>query len=418
MNAREERGLVIAAVCKLNRAEKIWHVPSQSKADTMYTVNPATQTCTCPDHQEAGFKCKHLYAVEFTIKREFNPDGTVTDTKSVTFTEKVTYTQDWPAYNLAQSIEKDRVQELLFELCSGLAEPQRPPTRGQKPHTIQDAIFAIVFKVYSMFSSRRFSSDLREAHKRGFLSKDIPGAKTTALMENPLFTPILKALIAKTAAPLKAVETDFAIDSSGFSTNKFKRWYDQKYGVTKLKHVWVKTHICSGVKTHAVTAVRILDKDAADSPQFIPLVKETSRTFTIGEVSADKAYASLDNFEEVAGMGGQAFIAFKSNASGKVGGAYEKAFHYFQFKAEEYLQHYHKRSNVESTFSAVKRKFGDSVRSKCDFAMVNEVLCKLLAHNICCLIQEQCELGIEPIFWQNEEREPSAQAMILSMPSA
>jgi hypothetical protein len=59
---------------------------------------------------------------------------------------------------------------------------------------------------------------------------------------------------------------------------------------------------------------------------------------------------------------------------------------------------------VESTFSAIKRKFGDSVRSKTEVAMVNEVLCKILCHNICCLIQEQCELGIEPIFWKDGAR--------------
>ena len=83
-------------------------------------------------------------------------------------------------------------------------------------------------------------------------------------------------------------------------------------------------------------------------------------------------------------------------------------FHYFQFKQEEYLTHYHKRSNVESTFSMVKRKFGDSVRSKSDAAMVNEVLCKLLAHNLCCLIQEECELGIDTVFWpEKAEAEPA-----------
>jgi hypothetical protein len=38
-------------------------------------------------------------------------------------------------------------------------------------------------------------------------------------------------------------------------------------------------------------------------------------------------------------------------------------------------------------------------------AMVNEVLCKVLAHNICVLIQEQCELGVEPVFWPEESRE-------------
>ena len=62
------------------------------------------------------------------------------------------------------------------------------------------------------------------------------------------------------------------------------------------------------------------------------------------------------------------------------------------------MSHYHKRSNVESTFSMMKRKFGDAVRSKSDVAMVNEVLCKVLAHNLCVLNQEECELGIEAMF--------------------
>ena len=92
---------------------------------------------------------------------------------------------------------------------------------------------------------------------------------------------------------------------------------------------------------------------------------------------------SLENFEAVAECGGTAFIAFKANATGGVGGMFEKMFHYFQFKQEEYMQHYHQRRNVESTFSMVKRKFGDAVRSKTDVAMVNEVLCKFLCHNLC-----------------------------------
>jgi transposase len=401
MDAREQRGLVIAAVCKLNKTESGWLVPSQSGVDKVYTVDPVKQTCTCPDHTESGHKCKHIYAVEFTVKREYNPDGTITDTKTLTLTEKVTYKQDWPAYNLAQKIEKDRLQVLLADLCRGVPEPERPPRPGQQPHTFKDSIFAIVFKVYCTLSARRFSSDLRESHARGYISTAMPGSKTCAFMENPAFTPILKAMVAKSATPLKAVETNFAIDSSGFSTCKFERWYDIKYGVTKQRHVWVKCHIACGVKTNVVTAIRILDKDAADCPQFVPLVKDTRKEFTIGEVSADKAYLSLENFEEVAGMGGNAFIQFKNNTTGAIGGVFEKMYHYFQFNQEEYMDHYHKRSNVESTFSMVKRKFGDSVRSRNDVAMTNEVLCKFVCHNLCCLIQEQCELGIETVFWKD-----------------
>ena len=58
-------------------------------------------------------------------------------------------------------------------------------------------------------------------------------------------------------------------------------------------------------------------------------------------------------------------------------------YHYFMFKrVTNSLAHYHLRSNVESTFSMMKRKFGDGLRSKTDTAMVNETLCKVLCHNL------------------------------------
>jgi transposase len=51
-------------------------------------------------------------------------------------------------------------------------------------------------------------------------------------------------------------------------------------------------------------------------------------------------------------------------------------YHYFEFKNEEFLEHYHKRSNAETTFHMIKSKFGDAVRSKTEVAQVNEVLLK------------------------------------------
>ena len=78
-------------------------------------------------------------------------------------------------------------------------------------------------------------------------------------------------------------------------------------------------------------------------------------------------------------------------------------FHYFQFNQEEFMARYHQRSNVESTFSMLKAKFGDGVRSKTDVAMRNEVLAKILCHNIVVLISAMYELGIDPIFWHNQQ---------------
>lgn len=401
MDAREERGMVIAAKCRIVKNGNGYTVPSAKLDGSTYTVFPHGEKacCSCPDFQERQVKCKHLWAVSYVIQREKNGDGTTTVTERLTVTEtfekKTTYPQQWKAYNAAQSIEKDRVQELLFDICRGIPEPERTG-RGRKPHSVRDSIFAMTFKVYSTLSARRFSSDLREAHRRGFLSREIPGLKVAVIMEDEKFAPILKQCIAKSALPLRAVETNFAIDSSGFGSSRTETWIDQKYGTPRRKAVWVKAHIACGVKTNIVTAVRILDKDSADSPQLPALVKETATGFTIGEVSADKAYCGLANFEAVAGCGGEFFPAFKSNATGAIGGHFEKAFHYFSFKQEEYLAHYHRRSNVESTFSMIKRKFGGEVRAKTDAAMVNEALCKILAHNLCCLIQEEQELGIDP----------------------
>jgi transposase len=418
METREQRGLIIAATCRLNRNDDgTWSVPSQSHAETVYRVNLETKACTCPDCTESGFICKHYYAASIVSKRDVLPNGTVIETKSVTLTEtKVKYTQDWPAYNLAQATEKRRLRVLLQDLCRNLPERERPADRpGPKPHLVRDCVFSMAYKVYCGLSSRRFSTDLLEAHEAGFISRPIPGVKVTCFFEDPYFTPILNGLVSYSARPLRAVERSFAIDSSGFGTTRHERWYDAKYGVTRLKTVWVKTHIACGTATNVVTAVRILDKDAGDCPQFVPLVKETRYGFEIDEVSADKAYVSVENFEEVAALGGQAFINFKDNSTGAAGGLFEKAYHYFQFNQEEYMAKYHKRSNVESTFSAIKRKFGDFVMSRSDAGMVNEVLCKILCHNLTCLIQEQETLGISPVFWKDEPADVIDAPAVLPM---
>jgi transposase len=119
----------------------------------------------------------------------------------------------------------------------------------------------------------------------------------------------------------------------------------------------------------------------------------------LSEVSADKGYASRSNTDAVSDLGAKPFISFGSHHRGNGGGTWAKMYHYFEFRKDEFLQHYHKRSNVESTFSMMKRKFGDGLRSKTDVAMVNETLCKVLCHNLVVLIHEMYELGIDPVFW-------------------
>lgn len=406
MTDREQRGLVIAAMCKLSRNDEGWQVPSQSRGETIYTVNLEAQTCTCLDHTDGGHKCKHQYAAEIVMNRETDRHGNIIETKSVTFTEKkITYKQDWPKYDKAQQTEKKRFQSLLFDLTRNVPNPDRDPERpGRKPTPMSDKVFACAFKVYSTFSARRFGCDLADATEKGYLSA-LPNSNTISrYLEMPELTPILHDLVEQSALPLRSIETTFAPDSTGFSSSRFVRWYDEKYGVTRSGHDWVKAHAMVGTKTHVVTAIEIEHRDAADAPQFKKLVETTAKNFTIREVPADKAYLSHENLEMVEQLGGTAYIPFKSNSvQGEAGRLWEKMFLFFQFHQEEFAQHYHQRSNAESVFSMVKAKFRDHVRSRTDVAMKNEVYCKFLCHNICCLIMAQAELGIEAVFFKDAD---------------
>jgi len=392
MDAREQRGLVLAATKPIRQVGDKWRVPS-SDSEWHYFVDVTKQTCTCPDHEVRGVKCKHIFAVEFTIRRDTDDKGNVTTTKTV----RLTYSQNWTKYNQAQTNEKAQFVRLLADLCHTVQQPTQATGRPRLP--LSDMVFATAYKVYTGFSTRRFSTDMTEAHLDGFMENTPHFNRVSSYLSDPTMTPIFKNLVEVSSLPLKSVETDFAIDSSGFSTSRFVRWFNKKYGRELDNREWVKVHLTCGVNTHIVTAVEVSGWAANDTNYFQPLLEKTAQNFQIRELSADKAYVSRKNMELVHAVGGTPFIPFKSNAVTPTDDStWTKMYHYFMFNRQGFLAHYHKRSNVESVFSMVKGKFGDAVRSKSDVGQVNEVLAKILCHNICVLNQAMYELGIDASF--------------------
>jgi len=216
-----------------------------------------------------------------------------------------------------------------------------------------------------------------------------------ALLKDEM-TPILKEMVHRTAMPLTAIEKDFAADSSGFTTTCFGSYCDHKHK-GKRKHKYLKAHIMSGVKTNIVTDIVVTDDRGADSPQFKELVRNTAMFFDVDQISADKAYLSRANLDAVEDVGGRPFIPFKSNSVHYAKGskAWSKAYHFFHLHRDSFERIYHKRSNVETTFGAIKRKFGESVKSKKFVAQVNELLCKIIAYNITVLVKAMFEFGID-----------------------
>ncbi len=337
--------------------------------------------------------------MKITIEREFDDDGVVTETVTMTETiKRKTYPQNWRAYNAAQTNEKSTFLTLLRDLCRGIKE--KPQTgRGRPSIPLPDAIFAAVFKVYSTVSGRRFMSDLRDAHDKGLIRRLPCYNSIFNVLEDEETFEVLKSLVEETAAPLKAIETTFACDSSGFSGSRFDRWFDHKWGEMKFRRAWVKAHVMTGVKTNVISAVEIHQQYTADAPLLPPMLATTAAKFNVQEVSADLGYLSESNFQTIIDRGAKPYIPFKINSAPTRDGVWNTMFHFFHLHREEFLARYHQRSNVESTFSMMKAKFGDGVRSKSDVAMKNEVLAKMVCHNICCLISAIHELGLDPVFW-------------------
>ena len=103
-------------------------------------------------------------------------------------------------------------------------------------------------------------------------------------------------------------------------------------------------------------------------------------------MSADKAYLSEASLAGIGRHGANPYIPFKSNATGEGSPRWRRLFAYFTLNEESWRTHYHRRSNVETTFSMIKGKFGDSVRARSETGQVNEILLKVLCHNVVVLI--------------------------------
>lgn len=90
MDLRQQRGKIISDTCHMERRGEMWLVPSQSTGGR-YAVHTDGHlpSCSCPDYELRGMKCKHIFAVAFTKQKWKNVDGTTTVASTVTVVETI-----------------------------------------------------------------------------------------------------------------------------------------------------------------------------------------------------------------------------------------------------------------------------------------------------------------------------------------
>lgn len=391
--------------------EGVFLVKSQSGPGRYrVTVTPRAVECDCPDFVKRTLPCKHAASVRFYLEKQTTlPSGEVLSEKV-----PITYSQAWGAYNRAQMEEVRLFDILLADILADLPEPEQVMGRPRTP--LRDELFCAVQKVYSQLSCRRVRSLFGFAAERGQLPK-VPGYTVTShALNREDATQVLHDLITRSAIPLAAVEQGFAPDSTGIRTTFFGAWRQAKYGEQR-DHLWLKVHAFAGVKTHIIVRASVTGKDVQDNTQFELLVRAASAAgIKLKQVFGDKAFSARANYALAEEIGFDLYVPFKANATAHVttkkGGVHgrdahsllwRKAFHFFQMHRDEFEAKYHARSNIESVFSALKRKFGETLRSRKPTAQVNELLAKILAYNLTVVIHEIFEHGIIPDFLRNPE---------------
>lgn len=389
---RRALGLEIAQTRKIRVTSGGWVIPASTGSKVFFVRRTSFGLkCSCPDFELRNKPCKHIYAAGFY------PQSAKHDQEPTSY--RKTYRQDWNAYNSYQVHEKEYLPPLLYHLCKSIDDEPEEAQRGRPRISLRNAIFSAALKVGSNLSARRFMPELRQAKEKGLVS-DIPSYNyILAVMGDDRITPIIEKLIALSCIPLKEVDTSFAVDATGFGSRQYYQHRFKKDERNIAMKEFVKLHACVGVKTHIITSARVTLSNVHDSKEFSNLVKPTAEMFKVAEVSADKGYLAYDALHLVDRLGAVPYIAFKRNSREFTESAvWNRMFHLFSVNREAFLDRYHLRSNSETVFSSLKRRYTDFVRSKGFTAQRNELLLKVLCYNISIVIQMAYELGIDPWF--------------------
>lgn len=272
---------------------------------------------------------------------------------------------------------------------------------GRPPHNLYDVLVCLSLQQYFGKSLRRSMGIIRFVSKAANISIKIPCFKTLDnYLNNPSIKPYLNELFEITSKPLNHLEKFFATDSTGETTSTASTWYNIRTGNSVHKRDHITAHITTGTKLNIVTAIDVNAYQGEDNIIFREHVKRTAKNFNIEEHSGDSMYLCRENCDTIEAVGGIPFFRPKSNTLVKADGSYAwlRMMLYYYTHPIKAKRSYNRRSNVESTNSAKKRKFGSHVRSKNDTAKENESTFQWLGYNFSVLSRAYYWFDVEPHF--------------------
>lgn len=316
---------------------------------------------------------------------------------------KKQYTQrkkrNWRLYNYASTKEFGLVLKLTDNLIRFLGIKTYGYKTGRPPVQMRDMVFSCILKIYLEKSIRTSEGIVEELlFSKKYISKKAHYNTVINYMNNPEMTKYLYKIIKETASIMSPFEDSISIDGTGISTFTKKHWVDDRLNEKEFKK-YKKLQLISGNKTHIILSAGVFDGETSekDKKHFEKLLNNMPNNFVVKEMMGDGAYYVGDFAEIVKARNIEPYFKPPKNASTKTQAGVElrKMVRKWKRFKDAWNPEYHKRSNIESSINSMKSKFLYYARSKKDIALKNEILCKVICHNLSVIIRGIYERNID-----------------------
>ena len=156
-------------------------------------------------------------------------------------------------------------------------------------------------------------------------------------------------------------------DSTGYSSNRFTRWFNIRHDRTETKRGWIKLHSIIDIPTRAILDYHVTDGYAADITSMWPMMDRLGASGEDGNFFClDSAYLARLLCDAIANRGWIPRILPKSNTVCKNGGsqAWGDMTRTHRDDLERFMSEYHQRSIIEAVFGAIKKMYGNHLRGR------------------------------------------------------
>jgi len=293
---------------------------------------------------------------------------------------------------------RGRFYRLLAELVESSSAPYRCRpygTPGRPPTLARDVARFLLIKHFEGWSYDETYATLEAlpelAHKLGFRGK-VPAASTVVGLVAKVPAAYLEALISQTSRRLSRGRVNAAGDATGVSTRQYQRWFDVRHGKKTRRRLFVKLHAMVATKAQwpFFLSARVTAGTWGDSPELEGLLDRLDPEVELGNTALDKGYQSRRNAELIEGRGGLPVMDLKANVTPHPDGhpAWKRMVLRQRGNRRTFRCQYRRRTVIEGTFGAVKRRFGDTVRARRRHAQRIEILCRVVLWNVLGLVYQ------------------------------